>query len=597
MSALLAMWRDNPVMVKEFRVRMRGARAYWIITGYLLFLSFILFMQYTIWWNRTQAEGHNLASGSKIGQDFLMWITVTQAFLVAFITPAITSGAITIEREQRTLEMLELTRLSPGQVVLGKLSSAVGFVILLLISSLPLASICFFLGGVSPEQIGNTYLMLAAGAFVAGTLGLVWSAVARTTAAAVVLTYASLLAPFVLLIILGLMTSTTGPGFDVQLAIDHILAVFGIPMAGEEYSPIAQYYVYWDHVRFYGLTVPRWLPGIVSFGLIGLVLAAATAVRLAARPEKRSALLRWLVVFLFVEQMFFFFGARFCPYAAGAPVGIAQMMTGYPVLMHMLYPVMLLLIATPVFSTGDLRSAEARSIGRFILRGWKKLGWGTARLSAGWPYLCVLALVIVGMFAASFVFVGHGAEAGSGRISATATSTPPVAAAPVMPPGATAFGRPTKAAQAIPQSTGALVEIAIMLVATVTGLFFLGLLLSVMCGNRWVAMMLMYVAILMILVGPFVSYMNFRMAGAGASPSIFINLFYLNPIFAILQMCDLTGSTWAKVPVMFGATPAWQVTTVVYGIIALAAIALSLPFVTRTAAQPVLAYEEIGARA
>src|SRR5687767_4095752 len=199
MSVLTRIWPDNPVLTKELRVRMRGARAYWIITGYLAFLSFILFMQYSMWWSQAQARGGGFSMGSKIGQGFFFWIVGTQMFLVAFITPAITSGAITIEKEQRTMEMLEMTRLSRGSVVAGKLLSAVGFVALLVISSLPLTSICFFLGGVSPEEVIRWYLLLLAFSFVTATLGLVWSTVARTTAAAVLFTYGSLMVPIVAL--------------------------------------------------------------------------------------------------------------------------------------------------------------------------------------------------------------------------------------------------------------------------------------------------------------------------------------------------------------------------------------------------------------
>src|SRR5947209_8467453 len=144
---------DNPVLTKELRVRMRGARAYWILTGYLAFLSFMLFFQYSSWWSTAQARGGGFSLSSKIGQQFFTMIFFTQLFLVAFITPAITSGAITIEKEQRTMEMLELTRLSRGSIVAGKLLSAISFVALLLVSSLPITSICFFLGGVSPEQV------------------------------------------------------------------------------------------------------------------------------------------------------------------------------------------------------------------------------------------------------------------------------------------------------------------------------------------------------------------------------------------------------------------------------------------------------------
>jgi ABC-type transport system involved in multi-copper enzyme maturation permease subunit len=589
--------RDNPVLVKEFRVRMRGARAYWIITGYLLFLSFILFMQYTMWWNRTQAEGHSLASGSKIGQEFLLWLTVTQAFLVAFITPAITSGAITIEREQRTLEMLEMTRLSPAQVVIGKLSSAVGFVILLLVSSVPLASICFFLGGVSPQQIGYTYLMLAAGAFLAGTLGLVWSSVARTTAAAVVLTYGSLLAPFVFMFFVAIFMGPWGPGWEAQLLVYNLLGVFGIPSPGaEDYSPIADYFRYWDHSRYFGLTLPPWLPGMLSFGLIGLALATTAAVRLAARPEKRGSLLRWMVVALFLEQMFFFFGARFCAYTASAPSRLATVLSGYPLMLHLLYPVLMLLVVAPVFSTGDLRPGEARRFTSYLFKGWSRLGWGTTRLSSGWPTMCVLTALVVGTFALSFVVVGHGREAMSGRIAAASqpvTAPPPAAGSPflVMPPGS----QPTPT-QARPVS-GGVPQLAIMLLATVTGIFFAGMFLSMATGNRWVAMMLLYVALGIVLIAPFMALASYRNAIPGTSPGILINLFYLNPLFAIVEMSNNSGNFWSNLPLMFGKTPAWQVATVLYAVIALISAMLSGPFVTRTAARSVLPYEELGARA
>src|ERR1041385_6480597 len=169
MNAVARIWSDNPVLTKELRVRMRGTRAYWILTGYLAFLSFILFVQYTSWWNSAQSAGGGFSSGSKIGQQFFTWIFFTQLFLVAFITPAITSGAITIEKEQRTMEMLEMTRLSRASIVAGKLFSAISFVCLLLISSLPITSICFFLGGVSPEEVFLRYSLLFGIAFITAT--------------------------------------------------------------------------------------------------------------------------------------------------------------------------------------------------------------------------------------------------------------------------------------------------------------------------------------------------------------------------------------------------------------------------------------------
>ena len=42
MSLIAKLFPENPVLTKEMRVRMRGARAYWILLGYLGFLTTVL---------------------------------------------------------------------------------------------------------------------------------------------------------------------------------------------------------------------------------------------------------------------------------------------------------------------------------------------------------------------------------------------------------------------------------------------------------------------------------------------------------------------------------------------------------------------------
>ena len=46
MTALIRFIPDNPVLTKELRVRMRGARAYWILLGYLGFLAVLVLLRY-----------------------------------------------------------------------------------------------------------------------------------------------------------------------------------------------------------------------------------------------------------------------------------------------------------------------------------------------------------------------------------------------------------------------------------------------------------------------------------------------------------------------------------------------------------------------
>ncbi len=55
---------DNPVVTKELRGRMRGARTYWLLFGYLLLLSLILFFSYLGWWN---SHSNAMEIGRRVG--------------------------------------------------------------------------------------------------------------------------------------------------------------------------------------------------------------------------------------------------------------------------------------------------------------------------------------------------------------------------------------------------------------------------------------------------------------------------------------------------------------------------------------------------
>src|SRR5205823_895092 len=147
----------NPVLVKELRTRMRGTRAYWIVFVYLCALAgLVLFTYYTFWSRSIAPSGEEYSSApraSEVGQSIFWILFCSQGVLLALITPALTVGAFTLEREQRTYEMLCTSPLSSGAVLRGKLAAGVLFVVLLLTSSLPLASVCLFFGGVGPDQI------------------------------------------------------------------------------------------------------------------------------------------------------------------------------------------------------------------------------------------------------------------------------------------------------------------------------------------------------------------------------------------------------------------------------------------------------------
>lgn len=537
-------------------MRMRGARAYWILTGYLAFLSLILFFQYMGWWNQTVRQGSGFTSSSRIGQQFFLWIAWVQAFLVAFITPAVTSGAITVEKEQRTLEMLEMTRLPASAVVAGKLFSAVGFVGLLLVSSLPLTCLCFFLGGVSPQQVITAYLLLFGGSFVAGALGLVWSCLAASTTAAVIYTYASLFVPLVLFMVF--LGSMAGRGnYDDQIACALAMGLYGIPWP-DTMGYLSSYFSAWDMRHFYGLTLPMWVGPVLTYGLIGLTLCAVATMRLSGMSRRTDRWVKLLLALVFVQQLFFTFGGRFFVYSAGAPPGLAAQLAPYSLLTMLFYPVALLLLCVPIFATvetpPDRRPRSAAS---------------------GIAYLVLLFGIIFGMYALSFALVGKPGGIPAARNPAAGAIRP----IPISP-----FSTPMPATPRTSVSDNA-VKIAVEVFASIMGLSTLAWLCSVAMRNRWAAMVFLYGMLALVFVLPAVARATYA-SDPTTPPSILINLLYLNPMSALSDATGFGGGIRA-VPLMFSGTPVWIVTTVSYVVIAVIAGFAGMLIATRRASRRV----------
>ncbi len=195
---------QNPITLKELRSRMRGRRAYAILSLYLLAVSTIIFFIYLVFAldNSTAAS-----AGQFAGQAIFLTMVAIQMFLVVFVAPAFTSGAITGEKERQTFELLRTTLMSPRRFVLGKVISALGYVILLIVSTIPLIFLAFMIGGVSWIEIVVSQLMLIAGAFTYSLLGLYFSSRAKTTLAATVTTY---IVTIVVLVALPLLTLLGG---------------------------------------------------------------------------------------------------------------------------------------------------------------------------------------------------------------------------------------------------------------------------------------------------------------------------------------------------------------------------------------------------
>lgn len=192
---------DNPVIAKELKSRMRGRQGFLIIGSYLALISFFIILIYIF-----LAFDGSIANGDPgflqtIGKVIFSTVVLLELLMLGFIGPALTAGAISSERERKTIDLLRASLLSGRALVFGKLGSAVIFLLLLIFTAIPVQSLAFFLGGVGMAEMAVSTLMLVVTAIFFCTLGLFFSSFSSRTLIATVLSYSSILISFIIFII------------------------------------------------------------------------------------------------------------------------------------------------------------------------------------------------------------------------------------------------------------------------------------------------------------------------------------------------------------------------------------------------------------
>jgi len=184
---MLRLFVRNPVIVKELRGRMRGMRAYALLSIYLLLMCGFMLLIYVLAASSRDLNGYT--SGGQIGRSLFLGIVGIELFLVTFIAPALTAGAISGERERPTYDLLRTTQLSASKLVFGKLFSALSYVLLLLLAAIPLQSIAFLFSGVNEAEIALATVILLVTSVLLGAVGIYASALKERTVAANISAY------------------------------------------------------------------------------------------------------------------------------------------------------------------------------------------------------------------------------------------------------------------------------------------------------------------------------------------------------------------------------------------------------------------------
>ena len=183
--------RINPIIVREVRTRMRGGRPYVILTGFLIALILVGIGIYFLMLQQQRNGGTVLSP--QLGQALFYGMSLSQLLLIVFLAPAMTSGSISSEHEQLTYEMLIATPLRAGQLLWGKLISALLYLFLLVFTSLPLFSVVLIFGGVQPLALIKVVILLVLATITAGSIGLFCSALFKRTARATIMSYVLIL--------------------------------------------------------------------------------------------------------------------------------------------------------------------------------------------------------------------------------------------------------------------------------------------------------------------------------------------------------------------------------------------------------------------
>lgn len=185
MKELLA----NPVLVKEIKLRFRSVKSFTGLLFYLLVMSIFVFGFIFLTISLT-------GSGFfRPDESFLLFsmMTYIQLGLILFITPGLTAGTVSSEREKQTLNILLTTAQTSFQIILGKLTSSIAFLLLLVVSGLPIYSMVFLYGGVSPGQIAVIFLFYFLTLLAIGSIGVMYSTLLRKTIVSMIATYSTMI--------------------------------------------------------------------------------------------------------------------------------------------------------------------------------------------------------------------------------------------------------------------------------------------------------------------------------------------------------------------------------------------------------------------
>ncbi len=130
---------------------------------------FLLALGWT--WNRMLAQDFDIARAGEWGHEMYRGWSTVQVVLAGLLAPVLVAMGVAEEKEDGTLELLALTRLTSTQILFGKATSRLLVMLTIVFAGMPMLGLISTLGGVAAHEIVGATLGTAVVVVVLGLMG------------------------------------------------------------------------------------------------------------------------------------------------------------------------------------------------------------------------------------------------------------------------------------------------------------------------------------------------------------------------------------------------------------------------------------------
>jgi ABC-2 type transport system permease protein len=145
------------VAAQEFRIRLRTGRWRWLLIAWVLLLA-----AFTVLLDQAMTTGYGVVEDDvRRGVPLFGILMLFVLGMVLVISPSLTAQSINGDRERGTLATLQVTRLRPIEIALGKLAASWGVGVVALLLTLPFAGYAMVQGGITASRAVAVYAVTA----------------------------------------------------------------------------------------------------------------------------------------------------------------------------------------------------------------------------------------------------------------------------------------------------------------------------------------------------------------------------------------------------------------------------------------------------